>query len=78
MTGKASANLPAMPDIHPNAAEVGFAMFQCRTCGEQSPWVRQDEQGRHHVWDHDHFNRTRHNKFYMYSLVRTNARVGRF
>lgn len=65
--------------VDPDAGEVKFASFQCRTCDAHGPWANTaDKNDPNHAWDSRHCDATGHEKFYMWSITRNTARVFSF
>lgn len=73
-TGK---NLPALPeDIDPDQPVVSIVSFECRTCGDRSPWVDgESDDAVGHAWDGDHADEKGHRRFYMWTVQRNTAQV---
>jgi hypothetical protein len=69
-------NLPALPDINPDDPVITFETQQCRTCGEQSGWLRCDPDNPT-TWtiDHRQHHGPDHARFYGYTLTRNTMRV---
>lgn len=70
-------NLPVLPEgIDPNQTVVSVVSFECRTCGDRSPWVDgQSDDAVGHAWDGDHADETGHRRFYMWTFQRSTAQV---
>lgn len=69
------AALPALPDISPNTPHVAFVMLECRACGTQSPWTRDDDGTSDHAWSDDHWRGTGHRRYHVFTLTRNTLRV---
>ncbi|MEU4920252.1 hypothetical protein AB0G29_12935 [Streptomyces parvus] len=60
--------------VPPNAPEVAFGYFECRSCGAVSDWVKANEKGNlPTTWDADHKRIWEHKKFYMWTNQRTTS-----
>lgn len=75
--------LSVPPDILPGETDVEFALAECRTCHEQSGWVRieRDEKdrmlahpGEWHV-EHVREHGKQHQRYYLYTLTRNTGRT---
>jgi ribosomal protein S27AE len=78
MENMSTADLPEFPaGIDPNAHEIRFAKYECRSCGERSEWFNADPYTFVPAadWDHRHAEKTGHDKFYLYTHTRNTSRV---
>lgn len=62
--------------VSPDAPEVAYGYFECRSCGAVSDWVKANDRGNLPTsWDADHKRIWRHKKFYMWTIQRNTSQV---
>jgi hypothetical protein len=66
----------ALPsEIDPDEPVVSMVSMECRSCGERSPWLRNDTGVYAGKWDGDHADQTGHRKFYVWKVTRQASQV---